>query len=106
MGTTDIVTGTLKGMGHVVECRLMVTHSELASDAGPAYVRCGVLEAPELPDGYYEAAFCGHTAFLHRANGFWNVGIPWREFGPNAAQSTAEPKDSSRSGKAVSGQRS
>ena len=80
MGTTEIVTGTLKGMGFFVECRLMVTQSELQTDSGPAYVRCGVLNAPPyLPNGYYEASFCAHTAFLHKAGGGWSLGIPWRD---------------------------
>ena len=80
---TDIVTATLKGMGFFVECRLMVTPSGMRPESGPEYVRCGVLDAPAyLPDGYYEAAFRAHTAFLHKINGGWNVGIPWREFAP------------------------
>jgi hypothetical protein len=80
MGTTDIVTATLKGMGFFVECRLMVMLSGMRPESGPEYVRCGVLDAPAyLPDGYYEAAFCAHTAFLHKANGGWGVGVPWRE---------------------------
>lgn len=86
MGTTQIVTGTLKGMGHVVECRLMVTQSDTHSASGSAYVRCGVLDAPAyLPDGYYEALFCHHTAFLHKANGCWNLGVPWRELSSSQA---------------------
>jgi hypothetical protein len=89
MGTTEIVMGTLKGMGQAAECRLMVTRSEMRPETGPAYARCEVLDAPAyLSDGYYEATFCGHTAFLHRANGCWSVGIPWRE---GAASQRATP---------------
>jgi hypothetical protein len=95
MGTTEIITATLRGMGHSVECRVMVTRSDMQRESAPAYVRCGMLDAPaDLPDGYYEAVFCGHTAFMHRANGCWSVGIPWRQFaardGAGAGQS-AEP---------------
>jgi hypothetical protein len=80
MGTTEIVAGALKGMGFFVECQLMVTQSDICTESGPAYVRCGVLDAPPyLPDGYYEASFCAHTAFLHKAGGGWSLGIPWRE---------------------------
>jgi hypothetical protein len=88
--------GSLKGMGHAVECTLMVTRSEMRPQTGPAFVRCGVLDAPAcLPDGYYEAAFCGHTAFLYRANGCWNVGIPWREF-QAARTGSGRPENQSR----------
>lgn len=80
MGTTEIVTGTLKGMGFNVECRLMLRPSEIRTDFGPAYARCAVLDAPlYLPDGYYEASFCAHTAFLYKASGGWTVGVPWRQ---------------------------
>lgn len=80
MGTTLIVRGTLRGMGCEVDCSLMATRSEGLNGAGGAYTKCAVLEAPlSLPDGYYEAIFCGHSAFLHRVNGIWSVGIPWRD---------------------------
>jgi len=79
MGITEIVKAILKGMGQEADCRLMVTRSELHTPGGPAYTHCAVLEAPGyLPDGYYEAAFLGHNAFLHRANGCWSLGVPWR----------------------------
>jgi hypothetical protein len=90
MGTTEIVSGTLKGMGFFVECRLMVTRSETRPESAPAYIRCGIVDPlAYLPDGYYEAAFCAHTAFLHKANGGWHFGIPWPEFPTRQA---ARPK--------------
>lgn len=80
MGTTQLVTGTLKGMGFSVECRLMVRPIEVHTESGPAYVRCAVLDAPlYLPDGYYEVSFCAHSAFLHKTGGGWTIGVPWRE---------------------------
>ena len=80
MGTTEFVTGTLKGMSFFVECRLMLKRSEIQTGSGPAYARCAVLDAPlYLPDGYYEVSFCGHTAFLHKTGGGWTIGVPWRE---------------------------
>ena len=97
MGTTEIVAGTLKGMGFVVECRLMVTTSGMRPEAGPAYTRCGVLDAPSyLPDGYYEASFCAHTAFLQKADGGWNLGIPWRDLSNSARSKKPESHFSPR----------
>ncbi len=81
METTEIVTGTLKGMGFFVECTFMVTRSETRPESAPAYIRCGIVDPlAYLPDGYYEVAFSAHTAFLQKANGSWRFGIPWREF--------------------------
>lgn len=94
MGTTEIVTASLRGAGHSVECSLMVTHCDVQRNAGPAYARFVVLEAPALlRDGYYEAAFDGHSAFLHRANGSWSVGIPWRQFQPGNDVAPARSKE-------------
>jgi hypothetical protein len=90
METTEIVTGTLKGMGFFVECTLMVTRSETRPESAPAYIRCGIVDPLAfLPDGYYEAAFRAHTAFLHKANGGWHFGIPWPEF---PGRQAARPK--------------
>lgn len=77
MGTTEIVHAVLKGMGQQAECRLMVTRTDLSLASGSTYTRCAILEAPDLPDGYYEAGFHGYSAFLHRANGCWSLGVPW-----------------------------
>lgn len=79
MGITEIVKATLKGMGQETVCRLMVTRADVHAPNGPEYTHCAMLEEPNcLPDGYYEAAFLGHSAFLHRANGCWSLGVPWR----------------------------
>lgn len=78
MGTTLIVKGTLRGMGCEVECALIASRSESLGASSPTFTKCAILEAPLwLPDGYYEATFCGQSAFLHRVNGTWSVGIPW-----------------------------
>ncbi len=77
MNLTEVVTGNLAGMGCEVECALLLTQ---AGTAGRAllYAKCQVLQAPEwLPDGYYEATFSGHSAFLYRRAGEWGEGIPW-----------------------------
>ncbi|HTX76388.1 MAG TPA: hypothetical protein VMD29_09295 [Terracidiphilus sp.] len=80
MGTTLIMQGTLRGMGCEVHCSLIVTRSESLNGLGGTYTKCAVLDAPVwLPDGYYEVIFCGQSAFLHRVNRIWSVGIPWRE---------------------------
>jgi hypothetical protein len=80
MGTTLIVKGTLRGMGCEAECSLIATRSNSLSGEAWHYTKCAVLDdALWLPDGYYEAIFCGQSAFLHRVNGTWGVGIPWRE---------------------------
>jgi len=79
MGTTLIVQGTLRGMGYEVECSLIATRSGSPSAVTPTFSRCAILDAPLwLPDGYYEATFCGQSAFLHRVNRAWSVGVPWR----------------------------
>lgn len=80
MGTTLIVKGTLRGMGCEAECSLIATRSDSLNGAAGTYTKCAVTDAPLwFPDGYYEAIFCGQSAFLHRVNGTWSVGIPWRE---------------------------
>lgn len=80
MGTTLIVKGTLRGMGSEVECSLIATRSESMSGSSATFTKCALLDAPIwLPDGYYEATFCGQSAFLHRMNGVWSVGVPWRQ---------------------------
>lgn len=80
LGTTLIVQGKIRGMGCEVGCSLIVTRSESLNGAGGTYTKCAVLDAPLwLPDGYYEAVFCGQSAFLHRVNRTWSVGIPWRD---------------------------
>jgi hypothetical protein len=74
MGSTEVVSGTLKGMGYRVACKLLVSRAEPESRA----MRCEVLEAPAgLPDGYYEALFSDQSAFLRRGQGAWAVGIAW-----------------------------
>lgn len=86
MGTTLIVKGTLRGMGCEVECSLIATRSEAPKTAGPTFTKCAVLDAPNvIPDGYYEATFSGHSAFLHRTNGVWSVGVPWHHVPADAA---------------------
>lgn len=76
MSMTEVVTGTLAGMSCEVECALLVTRA--TGQRTVLYARCAVLQAPEwLPDGYYEATFCGQSAFLHRLHGDWGVGVPW-----------------------------
>ena len=95
MGTTEFVTGTLKGMGFLAECRLMARRNPIQTGSGPAYVRCAVLEAPlYLPDGYYEVSFCAHTAFLHKASGGWTVGVPWRQPRQPEDQKRLDPEPS------------
>ncbi|HWE83368.1 MAG TPA: hypothetical protein VG267_00385 [Terracidiphilus sp.] len=80
MGTTLIVKGTLRGMGCKAECSLIATRNNSLNGEAGAYTKCMVLDAPLwLPDGYYEVIFCGQSAFLHRVNRTWGVGIPWRE---------------------------
>jgi hypothetical protein len=80
MGNTLIVEGRLRGMGCEVNCSLIATRSESANAANVLFTRCAILDAPLwLSDGYYEAAFDGQSAFLHRLNGVWSVGIPWRQ---------------------------
>jgi hypothetical protein len=55
----------------------MVSRAEPGSRA----MRCKVLHAPAwLPDGYYEATFREQSAFVHRAQGAWSVGIAWAVF--------------------------
>jgi len=79
MGTTLLVNGTLRGMGCEAECSLIATRSDNANPANAMFTRCAILEAPLwLPDGYYEATFIGQSAFLHRVNGVWSAGVPWR----------------------------
>jgi hypothetical protein len=61
-------------MGCEAECELLVSRAEPGSRA----VRCIVSDAPaSLPDGYYEATFLGQSAFLHRGDGAWSIGIAW-----------------------------
>jgi hypothetical protein len=92
MGITEIVKATLKGMGQETVCRLMATRAEVQASNGPAYTHCAVLEAPGyLPDGYYEAAFLGHSAFLHRANGCWSLGVPWRTISSSQSRDARPP---------------
>lgn len=80
MSTTIIVKGTLHGMGFEAECSLLATRSNGGPDASAVFTRCVLLDAPSsLPDGLYEATFSDQTAFLHRANGIWSAGIPWRQ---------------------------
>ncbi|HWG18966.1 MAG TPA: hypothetical protein VG225_00465 [Terracidiphilus sp.] len=70
MGIAEIVKGRLKGMGYEAECTLLATRTEAQKSSGPEYSRCSVLQASSnLPDGYYEAVFCGHSAFLQRTSG-------------------------------------
>ena len=74
MEITEVVTGTLRGMGCDVDCTLLITRPARQK----MYSHCTVLQAPRwLPDGYYEATFLGQSAFLHRGNGAWSVGVPW-----------------------------
>ncbi|HKF48615.1 MAG TPA: hypothetical protein VKB38_14760 [Terracidiphilus sp.] len=78
MDTTLIVRGTLRGMGCQVECELHATVSRAVRSPHPVYTRCVIVDAPGwLPDGYYEVAFHGQSAFLHREGGYWGIGIPW-----------------------------
>jgi len=75
---TEVVTGALAGMGCEVDCALLVTRAAGQGQLAAVYARCAVLQAPEwLPDGYYEATFCGQSAFLHRDAGQWGEGVPW-----------------------------
>lgn len=74
MDITEVVNGTIKGMGWQAECALLLSRCDRDLRA----TRCTVLHAPEwLPDGYYEATFREQSAFLHRSHGAWSVGIPW-----------------------------
>jgi hypothetical protein len=74
MGITEVVSGTLRGMGCEVDCALLVSHQERRAK------HCTVLHAPDwLPDGYYQAAFRGLTAFLRRRQGAWSTGPAWSE---------------------------
>jgi hypothetical protein len=74
MWTSEVVSGTLKGMGNQVACTLLVSRAERDARA----MRCEVLEAPVgMPDGYYEALFSDQSAFLRRVQGVWGVGIAW-----------------------------
>lgn len=80
MGNTLIAKGKLRGMGCDAECSLIVTRVDALKGTGDTYTKCAILDAPLwLPDGYYEAVFSGQSAFLHRVNGVWSVGIPWRQ---------------------------
>jgi hypothetical protein len=89
METTEVVSGTLKGMGWEVDCALLV----IGVGRRPSYTRCTILQAPEwLPDGYYEASFRGQSAFLHRGNGAWSVGVPWLQVSPH--RKAARPETS------------
>jgi hypothetical protein len=88
MGNTLIVEGRLRGMGCEIDCLLIATRSESANAANVMFTRCTILDAPLwLPDGYYEAVFSHQSAFLHRLNGVWSVGIPWRQDEAAAAES-------------------
>jgi hypothetical protein len=92
MGITEIIKATLKGMGQETACKLMVTRADVHSPNGPAFTHCAVLEAPTcLTDGYYEAEFLGHSAFLHRANGCWSLGVPWRTISPSQRPAPRPP---------------
>jgi hypothetical protein len=74
MGSTEVVIGTLRGMGYEVACTLLVSRADRKARA----MRCEILDAPiELPDGYYEALFSDQSAFLRRGQGAWGVGIAW-----------------------------
>lgn len=67
-------------MGCEADCSLIATRAEEPTRACPAYTKCAVMNAPDdLPDGYYEVTFRGHSAFLHRTNGVWGLGVPWHE---------------------------
>ena len=78
MTMTEVVTGTLAGMSCEADCALLVTRAEGPGQRAAMYARCVVVQAPEwLPDGYYEAIFCGQSAFLHRRGGEWSEGVPW-----------------------------
>lgn len=67
-------------MGCEMECSLIATRTDGLKGPGATFSQCAVLDAPMwLPDGYYEATFSGQSAFLHRVNGVWGVGIPWRQ---------------------------
>lgn len=92
MSTTLTVRGKLRGVGCEVRCLLMATRSECADAENAIFTRCAILEAPLwLSDGYYEAVFCGQSAFLQRRNGIWSVGVPWRQRGPAAAEPAENP---------------
>lgn len=57
---------------------MIATRSDSLGGSSATYSKCAILEAPPfLPDGYYEASFCGQSAFLHRLNGSWSLGVPW-----------------------------
>jgi len=91
MGTTLIVKGTLRGMGCEVDCSLIATRSDSMQDGSAPFTKCAILDAPLwLPDGYYEASFGDQSAFLHRVNGVWSVGVPWRH-GHGAPAERREP---------------
>lgn len=90
MGTTLIVKGTLRGMGCEVDCSLIATRGDSMQGMSAPFTKCAILDAPLwLPDGYYEATFCGQSAFLHRVNGVWSVGVPWHH-GHDQARPEAE----------------
>jgi hypothetical protein len=74
MVLTEIVSGTLSGMGCHAGCTLLLTSGQQR----PRVKRCSVMNAPDgLPNGYYEARFSDQSAFLRRVNGIWGTGIAW-----------------------------
>jgi hypothetical protein len=77
---TELIKGILRGMGCVADCELIATGTDSHAKFSPFYSRCAVVQAPDdLPDGYYEVTFNGHSAFLHRLNGTWSPGVAWHE---------------------------
>jgi hypothetical protein len=85
MGITEVVNGTLRGMGCEMECALLVSREERQAR------HCTVLHAADwLPDGYYEASFLNQTAFLRRRHGAWSTGIAWAELPARNKAATRE----------------
>ncbi|HEY3707414.1 MAG TPA: hypothetical protein VGL22_20300 [Terracidiphilus sp.] len=85
MGITEVVNGTLRGMGCEADCVLLVSRDERQAR------HCTILQVPdEVPDGYYEVRFRKQTAFLRRRDGLWGTGIAWAEI--PARKRTAHPE--------------
>jgi hypothetical protein len=74
-----VTEGRLRGMGFEAGCTLVVRVNQSCLSERPVYSQCHVSESPDLPDGYYEVYFADQTAFVHRKDKHWSLGIPWHK---------------------------
>lgn len=66
------IPAVLRGMDVVSGCILEAWPER--SSSGRVFMRCSVTEyPPDLPDGAYQMALVGHTVFLKRWHGKWDL---------------------------------